>query len=86
MNLFSFAQDWKELNRFESLDISERSIVFYAETKASMNYFKILIQELTEKKSTKYLTKAFQRRFRNELVDGNIDFECLLLSKNLVKN
>jgi len=37
------------LNRFESLDISERSIVFYAETKASMNYFKILIQELTEK-------------------------------------
>ena len=43
MNLFSFAQDWKELNRFESLDISERSIVFYAETKASMNYFMIVV-------------------------------------------
>jgi len=31
------------------------------------------------------LTKAFQRRFRQELVDGKIDHECLLISKNLVK-
>ena len=30
------------------------------------------------------LTKAFQRRFRQELVDGKIDKECLLISKNLI--
>ena len=30
-------------------------------------------------------TKAFQRRFRQELVNGKIDKECLLISKNLVK-
>jgi N-acetylmuramoyl-L-alanine amidase len=30
------------------------------------------------------LTLAFQRRFRQELVDGKIDKECLLISKNLI--
>ena len=44
------------------------------------------IGEINEKSSNKYLTKAFQRRFRNELVDGNIDFECYLISKNLVNS
>ena len=31
------------------------------------------------------LVKTFQRRFRQELVDGKIDQECLLISKNLIK-
>ena len=33
----------------------------------------------------KYATLAFQRRFRNQLVNGKIDFECFLISKNLTK-
>ncbi len=32
----------------------------------------------------KYLTMAFQRRFRQGLVDGKIDKECLIISKNLI--
>ena len=32
-----------------------------------------------------YLTKAFQRRFRQGLVNGKIDKECLLISKSLIK-
>ena len=31
------------------------------------------------------LAKTFQRRFRQELVDGKIDQECLIISKNLIK-
>ena len=31
------------------------------------------------------LAKTFQRRFRQELVDGKIDQECLLISKNLIE-
>jgi N-acetylmuramoyl-L-alanine amidase len=31
------------------------------------------------------LAKTFQRRFRQELVDGKIDQECLLISKSLIK-
>ena len=32
----------------------------------------------------KYLTIAFQRRYRPELVNGKIDKECFLITKNLV--
>ena len=32
-----------------------------------------------------YLTKAFQRRFRQGLVNGKIDKECLLISESLIK-
>ena len=35
-------------------------------------------------KNAKYLTLAFQRRFRQSLVNGKIDKECLLISKNLL--
>ena len=31
------------------------------------------------------LVQAFQRRFRQELINGKIDNECLLISENLVK-
>ena len=47
-----------------------------------------LIKNPKEIKKTKYLnlvTKAFQRRFRQELINGEIDQECLLISQNLVK-
>ena len=30
-----------------------------------------------------FITKAFQRRFRQELINGKIDKECLIISKNL---
>jgi len=38
-----------------------------------------------ENKYSIKLAKTFQRRFRQELVDGKIDQECLLISKSLVK-
>ena len=31
-----------------------------------------------------FLVKAFQRRFRQEIVDGKIDQECLLISQKLI--
>ena len=36
-------------------------------------------------KYKKFLTLAFQRRFRQELINGIIDQECLFISKNLLK-
>ena len=35
--------------------------------------------------NTKLLTIAFQRRFRQDLINGIIDRECLIISDNLVK-
>ncbi len=47
---FEFIEDWKQLKKFEKLTDKERSIVFYAENKASMNHYRELISEITEKK------------------------------------
>jgi len=47
-----------------------------------------LIKNPKDIKKDKYLslvTKAFQRRFRQELINGKIDQECLLISQNLAK-
>ena len=41
---------------------------------------------LNKYKYIKLLTIAFQRRFRQELVNGIIDQECLFISKKLIKN
>ena len=52
------------------------------------NLYKIGYSKKKKKKNKnikKLLTKAFQRRFRQELINGIIDKECLLISKNLSK-
>tara|TARA_B110000014_G_scaffold55285_1_gene37330 strand:- start:1471 stop:2634 length:1164 start_codon:yes stop_codon:yes gene_type:complete len=57
---FDFGLDWKELRRFDKLKDEERSIVFYAENKASMNHFRLLIKSLTEEKNLQicYITSV----------------------------
>ena len=42
------------------------------------------IERFKSHKNIKHLTLAFQRRFRQSLVNGRIDKECLLISKNLL--
>ena len=42
-----------------------------------------MTKNLRNKKFKNYIVKAFQRRFRQELVDGEIDKECLIISENL---
>ena len=44
-----FVSEWAELKKINQLSQDERSIMFYAENKASMNHFQLLIYELTEK-------------------------------------
>ena len=40
---------------------------------------------LNEAQYTKTVIKAFQRRYRQVQIDGKIDQECLIISKNLIK-
>ena len=37
------------------------------------------------RKFNNYVVKAFQRRFRQELVNGKLDKECFIISNNLAK-
>ena len=51
------------------------------------NLYKIGFNDVEGVKShqnLKFLTLAFQRRFRQSLVNGKLDKECLLISKNLL--
>ena len=44
------------------------------------------IKSIKSVNENKILTKAFQRRFRQNLINGKIDKECLIISKNLLKS
>ena len=50
-----------------------------------IGYSKKIPKDQNKDNYLKDVTKAFQRRFRQELVDGKIDQECLLISKSLIK-
>jgi len=61
-------------NRMKKININEEK-----------NFFKFLFKIGYSKKvlNKKNLINAFQRRFRQELINGKIDQECLLISQNL---
>ena len=80
---------WHSLKKHELL--KKRNIKINVIEKKSFykNIFKIGYSEtipknINKEKYFKLVTKAFQRRFRQDLVDGKIDRECLLISKNLI--
>jgi N-acetylmuramoyl-L-alanine amidase len=50
-----------------------------------IGYSKKILKNINKNNYLRYVTKAFQRRFRQELINGKIDQECLLISKNLIK-
>jgi len=50
-----------------------------------LGYFIKRPAKLKKDKFLILITIAFQRRFRQELINGKIDQECLLISQNLVK-
>ena len=50
-----------------------------------IGYSRKSIKKIDQKKYQVFLIKSFQRRFRQELVNGKIDRECLLISSNLIK-
>ena len=74
--------DQKKIKKFRKKNLSNR----IDENLFLKNLHKIGyndVKKFKSHKNTKYLTIAFQRRFRPSLVNGKIDKECLLISKNL---
>ncbi len=49
----------------------------------NLKKFGYYVQNDIKKKNKNYLIKAFQRRFRNQLINGKIDKECYEISKKL---
>ncbi len=70
-------------NRRKKISLLDKKIFF-----KNLSIIGYSIKSPSKLKKDKFLnliTIAFQRRFRQELINGKIDQECLLISQNLVK-
>ena len=68
-----------------NLKISEIDKKFFFTNLFKIGYTKKIPENLNKNDYLRDLAKAFQRRFRQELINSKIDRECLLISENLLK-
>ena len=70
-----------DIKKFRNLklNVNEQKIFFN-------NMYKLGYSRTKNKNEKINLTKVFQRKFRQKLVDGKTDKECLLISKSLLKS
>ena len=82
--------EWHSLSKGMLIKNREKKISLIDKKNFFKNLSKIgyQIKSPTKLKKDQFLnliTRAFQRRFRQELINGKIDQECLIISQNLVK-
>jgi N-acetylmuramoyl-L-alanine amidase len=75
----------KELIKNRNLKTSKIEKEFFFNNLFKIGYSKKILKGINKGRYLRCMTKAFQRRFRQELVNNKIDQECLLISKNLLK-
>ena len=75
----------QELTRNRKLKISKIDKNIFFTNLYKIGYSKKTVRELNKSNYLKNTIKAFQRRFRQELINSKIDRECLLISKSLLK-
>ena len=73
--------DKKILKKYRQKKINNLEKILFLQYLTKIGYF------FKKKKinSISFVIKAFQRRFRPQLINGKIDLECLKIAKNLVK-
>ena len=75
----------KELLKNRRSKTSKREKEFFLNNIFKIGYSKKFPKNVSKDRHLNYITKAFQRRYRQDLVNGKVDQECLLISQNLVK-
>ena len=83
-NKLCHLQDYKKNNIQRNLKISFKEKNAFLKNLYKYGYCKI--KNVSFSKNSILLAKAFQRRFRQSLVNGKIDKECFLISKNLLNH
>ena len=78
---------WHSINK-RLLNKSRSKKIDISKKKLFLNYLKKMGYFIKKNKtnSTLYVVKAFQRRFRPQLINGKIDLECLKIAKSLTKS
>ena len=91
---------WQKLSRDKLCiwhDLDENKIIKFRKVKISLLEDKIFLKNLYKigyhnfqkikfDKKKVFLVKAFQRKFRPNLINGKTDKECFLISKSLIKS
>ena len=71
-----------ENRRFKTSKIEKK---YFLSNLFKIGYSKKIPKGLNKDSYLKDVIKAFQRRYRQELINGKIDRECMLINKNLIK-
>ena len=75
-------QKLKKLRKIKCNEITKKN---FLNNILKIGYSKKMRNNIKKREYLSLVVKAFQRRFRPELVNGKIDQECLLISENLIK-
>jgi N-acetylmuramoyl-L-alanine amidase len=74
----------KELIKNKTFKVKKIEKDYFFKNLYKIGYSRKIPKNFKKDSYLKVVTKAFQRRFRQNLVDGKIDKECLIISKNLL--
>ena len=74
---------WHNLNKNKLIKVRNKKCNKILKNKFFIYLYKIGYSKKYKNLNHKHVIKAFQRRFRPQLVNGIIDQECLFISKNL---
>ena len=76
--------DENKIIKFRKVDVSLKEDKIFLKNLYKIGYYNFNKIKFTKKKVL--LVKAFQRKFRPNLINGKIDKECFLISKSLIKS
>ena len=73
----------RKINNLRLIGLSKKDEKHFLKNLKIIGYCQI--KNLSLKNSNRLIIKAFQRRFRQQLINGISDLECFEISKNLIK-
>ena len=73
------------LKKNRRVKINDKDTKLFFNNLYKIGYSKNLSKDFNKTSYLRSIVKAFQRRFRQELISGKIDKECLIISNNLIK-
>ena len=75
----------KKLKKFRKKKCNQISSIQFKTNLFKIGYSRNSQNKILKSKYSTSVIKSFQRRYRPELINGKIDYECLLISENLAK-
>ena len=75
----------QSLKKNRKIELDKVSKKMFYNNLSKIGYVMKKTENLKNSKFNNYIVKAFQRRFRQELINGKLDKECLIISNNLAK-